>query len=137
MSRSTEKQWMGRRIVAGAVAAALAAACGWAATVAVAPAARRAAQAPSMTVRPRAARQGGTVVLHGSGFAPRARVVLLAGPPGGARTRIGRADTDRAGEFVAPITILRAVRPGRYVAYACRHRCRVMASAPFRVRASR
>lgn len=115
------------KIIVGLLAAA---AC-WTATVA-AEAATRAA-APTLAARPRAAPRGGRIVLHGKGFAPMARVVLLAGLPGGERMQIGRAKTDGSGRFVAPIAIRRDVRPGRYVAYACRHRCRVMASVGVRV----
>jgi hypothetical protein len=118
-----------RRIV---VAAALAVVvCPAAVAVGVPPA--RGAQAPALEVRPRAAQRGGRVVFHGSGFAPFARVVLLAGLPQSMATRIGSARTDAEGRFVAPISIDREVRPGRYVALACRHRCRVKASASFRV----
>lgn len=117
------------------VAVVAAMAMGTAAAAVAAPAARR-AQTPALTVRPRAAVQGGSVVLHGSGFAPLARIVLLASTPGGKPVQIGRAKSDADGAFVAPVTIRRDVEPGRYVAYACRHRCRVKATAPFRVRAA-
>ncbi len=60
-------------------------------------------------------------------------MTLLAGPPASEAVRIGSAKTDEDGEFVAPIAIERRVRPGRYVALACRHDCRVKASAAFRV----
>lgn len=106
------------------------------ATAAVAAPAARRAQTPALTVRPRTAVQGGRVVLYGSGFAPLARVVLLAATPGGEPVQIGRAKSNADGGFVAPVTIRRDVEPGRYVAYACRHRCRVKATAPFRVRAA-
>lgn len=115
------------------VAVFVAAAACWGAVTAAAPAARKAQQTPALTVRPRAAPRGGRVVLYGRGFAPLARVVLLAGLPGGKPMRIGKAKTDADGAFVAPITIRKDVDPGRYVAYACRHSCRVRASAPFRV----
>ena len=107
-----------------------------AAGVGVSPAAERGAQAaakPALTVRPRAARRGGSVMLYGSGFRPLVRVTLLAGPPASEAVKIGSARTDEDGEFVAPIAIERRVRPGRYVALACRHDCRVKASAAFRV----
>ena len=107
-----------------------AAAC-WTVTAATRAAPR--AAAPTLAARPRAAPRGGRIVLHGSGFPSLARVTLLAGVPGGERMPIGRAKTDADGSFVAPIAIRRDVRPGRYVAYACRHRCRVVASVPFRV----
>lgn len=120
-----------RMVVAGgAVIAAMAAGVG------LSPAAERRAQAaatPTLTVRPRAARRGGSVMLYGSGFRPLVRVTLLAGPPASEAVRIGSARTDEDGEFVAPIAIERRVRPGRYVALACRHDCRVKASAAFRV----
>jgi len=124
---------MGRTIVAAVAAAALTAVCG-SAEAAAAPAAGGHRGEPALSVRPRSARQGGRVVLYGRGFAPLRRVVLLAGARNGAPVRIGSARTDADGEFVAPIAIRRDVRPGRYVAYACRHRCRVRASARFRVR---
>jgi len=72
-------------------------------------------------------------VLYGRGFKPLVRVTLLAGPAASEAARIGSARTDEAGEFVAPVAIERQVRPGRYVALACRHDCRVKASAAFRV----
>jgi len=115
------------------VAVLVAAAASWGAVATAAPAARKAQQSPALTVRPRSAPRGGRVVLFGRGFAPLARVVLLAGVPGGDPVRIGQAKTDAAGGFVAPVTIRKDVDPGRYVAYACRHRCRVRASTPFRV----
>ncbi|MDR9368643.1 hypothetical protein Q5424_06110 [Conexibacter sp. JD483] len=131
-------------VAAGAVVAAVSG------LVAVAPAAERdagataeaarlateraaAKPAPALTVRPHAARRGGRVVLFGSGFRAGVRVMLLAGPPTSEAVRIGSATTDAQGEFVAPIAIERRVRPGRYVALACRHDCRVKASAMFRV----
>lgn len=120
-----------RMVVAGGVVIAAVAA-----GVRVSPAAERRAQAavtPTLTVRPRAARRGGSVMLYGSGFRPLVRVTLLAGPPASEAVRIGSARTDADGEFVAPIAIERRVRPGRYVALACRHDCRVKASAAFRV----
>lgn len=113
------------------IVALFAAAACWTVTAATQAATR--AAAPTLAARPRAAPRGGRIVLNGSGFAPLVRVTLLAGVPGGERMSIGRAKTDEAGRFVAPIAIRRDVRPGRYVAYACRHRCRVIASAPFRV----
>jgi hypothetical protein len=105
-----------------------------AAAVAVAAPTVQRAQAPALEVRPRAAARGGRVVFYGSGFAPLVRVSLLAGPPASDAVRIGSARTDAEGGFVAPIAIERAVAPGRYVALACRHRCRVKATASFRVR---
>jgi len=113
------------------IVALFAAAACW--TVTAAAQAEPRAAAPTLAARPRAAPRGGRIVLHGGGFAPLVRVKLLAGQPGGERMAIGRARTDEHGMFVAPIAIRRDVRPGRYVAYACRHRCRVMASVPFRV----
>lgn len=114
------------------VAAALATVtCGVTGAVAT-PTARR-AQAPALEIRPRAAARGGRVVFYGSGFAPLVQVALLAGTPDAAPTRIGSARTDADGTFIAPIAIEREVRPGLYTAYACRHRCRVRASAGFRV----
>ncbi|MDO8210723.1 hypothetical protein [Conexibacter sp. CPCC 206217] len=114
------------------VAVVLAAVACTAAVAVAAPAARR-AQAPTLEVRPRAATPGGRVVFYGSGFAPLARVVLLAGPSASATVKIGAARTDADGAFVAPIAIQRDVTPGRYVASACRQRCRVKATAMFRV----
>ncbi len=135
-----------RKMMVVAAATATAAVSG---AVAVAPAAERqtgetaraateqgAAQpaaTPTLTIRPRAARRGGSVVFYGSGFRPLVRVTLLAGPPESAAVKIGSAKTDEQGEFVAPIAIERRVRPGRYVALACRHDCRVKATAMFRV----
>ena len=117
------------RIVVAAVLAAVA----WTAAVAVASPAAKRAQAPALVVRPRAASPGGSVVFYGTGFAPMARVVLLAGLPDGVPARIGSARTDADGAFVAPIAIQRDVAPGRYTALACRHRCRVKATSAFRV----
>ncbi|ADB51612.1 hypothetical protein [Conexibacter woesei] len=103
------------------------------ATAIAAPAVRT----PSLVVRPRAAAPGGTVVFFGRDFPPHVRLVLLAGPPSSEATPIGAAHTDREGRFRAPIKIARGVTPGRYVALACRHDCRVKASAMFRVLAPR
>lgn len=115
--------------------AALVALTAFTGVVVAASAARRAQEAPpALEIRPRAADRGGRVVLYGSGFPPLARVSLLAGPPASEAVKIGSARTDADGAFVAPITIERAVEPGRYVALACRHRCRVKATANFRVR---
>jgi hypothetical protein len=88
---------------------------------------------PTLTVRPRVVRRGGSVMLYGGGFKPHVRVILLAGPPASEAARIGSAKTDGDGAFVAPVAIERDVAPGRYVALACRHDCRVKASASFRV----
>jgi hypothetical protein len=114
------------------VAAALVVAGSTAAAATAAPDGRR-AQAPALDVRPRAAARGGRVVFYGSGFAPQARVALLAGVPGAEPVRIGSARTDAEGGFVAPISIQRDVVPGRYAAFACRHNCRVKATSAFRV----
>jgi hypothetical protein len=97
----------------------------------------RPAATPRLDVRPAAARQGGQIVLRGRGFEPQVRVVLLAGPPDGEARRIGAARTNERGGFRAPIRIARRARAGAYVALACRHDCRVKASAPFRVLSAR
>lgn len=115
------------------VVAAVLALATWGVAVAVATPTARRAQAPTLEVRPRAAARGGRVVFYGSGFAPLAHVTLLAGLPGGEPSRIGSARTDANGTFMAPVAIEREVRPGLYTAFACRHRCRVKASAGFRV----
>ncbi|HST41364.1 MAG TPA: hypothetical protein VLK58_17735 [Conexibacter sp.] len=117
-----------RTVVAAVVAAVIVAMGGLAVA---APAARR---APALAIRPGSALRGGRVVFYGSGFPPLVRVSLLAGPPASEAVRIGSARTNADGSFVAPIAIERAVTPGRYVALACRHRCRVKATAAFRVR---
>lgn len=116
------------RTVVAAVAAVVVVMSGFAVA---APAARK---APALEVRPRAAVRGGRVVFYGSGFPPLVRVSLLAGLPATEAVRIGSARTNADGSFVAPIAIERAVTPGRYVALACRHRCRMKATAAFRVR---
>lgn len=111
----------------------LAAVAVWASTFSVAVAAPAARPAPALIVRPRAAPQGGAVVFHGSGFPVLVRVVLLAGPAASEATRVGSLMTDRHGSFRARIRIAHDVEPGAYVGRACRERCRVQASAPFRV----
>lgn len=120
-----------RRRIAVAALAAVAACMGGVAIAAPA------APAPSLVVRPRAAAPGGSVVFFGSDFPAHVRLVLLAGPPSSEATSIGAARTDRDGRFRAPIKIARGVAPGRYVALACRHDCRLKASATFRVLAPR
>lgn len=120
------------RIVVALVAAGLC--CGTSAVAA--PRAPRTPSRPSLTARPRTAAPGGTVVLYGAGFPARRRVTLLANAPGGEPVPIGRATADGDGEFVAPIAIQRDVLPGRYLASACRQRCKVKATTSFRVRAA-
>lgn len=117
------------RIVITVLAAAVACLGG----IVVAASAASTDRTPALLARPRAAAPGESIMLFGSGFAPLARIVLLAGTPDGVPTRIGAAKTDRDGRFRAPIRIAARVVPGRYVAFACRHSCRVRASAGFRV----
>jgi hypothetical protein len=96
-------------------------------------AAQLAAQPPQLSATPAAVAPGTTLTLVGRGFPRNAHVTLLAGPPGGDRTRIGGADTGLRGRFTATIHIRPHAAAGRFVALACHAACSVRASARFRI----
>jgi hypothetical protein len=88
---------------------------------------------PRLHATPGKVARGGTVVLHGRGFPANAHVVLRATAPGRESKRIGEAQTGLRGGFVAPVAIDDDAALGPYVAVACHDRCRVKATANFRV----
>jgi hypothetical protein len=92
-----------------------------------------AGHAPRLTASSRAVEPGSSLRLEGRGFPRHARIALLAGPPRGDARRIGGAHTGRRGRFVATIRIRAHADAARFVARACLDRCRVEASARFRI----
>jgi len=92
-----------------------------------------AAPTPRLTADPVAVHPGEAVTLQGSGFPPNVHIALMAGPPHAEATRIGGAQTGRRGRFLAKIRIRSRSSAGAFVALACHDRCRVKASARFRV----
>lgn len=92
------------------------------------------ASAAKLTAAPSDVKQGGTLVLKGSGFNGGAHLSLFVSVAG-RRVRVGWAVTDPWGRFRAPIDILGSTYAGRYVASACvRGSCaKGKASARFRI----
>lgn len=93
------------------------------------------ASAPRLTAVPAVVRPGGMLTLRGSGFPRATRLTLLAAPPHRRAVRIGSAVTGSRGGFPAAIRIRSRSAPGSFVATACSARCRVKASARFRIAA--
>jgi hypothetical protein len=88
---------------------------------------------PKLTADRVAVEPGGTLTLEGTGFPRNAHLALMAGPPHGASTRIGGAETGKGGRFVATIHVRPHSSAGAFVALACHDSCRVKASARFRI----
>jgi hypothetical protein len=77
--------------------------------------------------------RGGSILVTGRHWAPRATVQLLIGPPRSEADPVGSVRTTAAGTFRRRLPIAAGARPGRYVLLACRRSCRVKASATLRI----
>ncbi|MCU0258335.1 MAG: hypothetical protein MUF56_04845 [Solirubrobacteraceae bacterium] len=92
-----------------------------------------AAARPTVAVSPTTVVRGGSVLVTGRRWAPRATVQLLIGPPRSEADPVATVRTTSAGTFRRRLPIAAGARTGRFVLLACRRSCRIKASASFRI----
>ena len=92
------------------------------------------AAGPSVSVKPRLVRLGGTIKIIGTHFRTGLRIGLYIGRPHSDNTtKIGALNAGPRGGFTVRHRLSRLTTTGRYVLLACQRQCRVKATAPFTV----
>lgn len=98
-----------------------------------APAPAAVAARPTVSVSPTTVVRGGSLLVTGRHWTPRATVQLLIGPPRSEADPVATARATATGTFRRRLPIARGARTGRFVLLACRRSCRIKASASFRI----
>jgi hypothetical protein len=87
-----------------------------------------------LSVNPPLLGHGATVIIKGTGFAPKVNVTINVRRPDGPPTvRWATLKAGSAGGFRYVKAISRSADPGKYVVIACQRACRVRATASFRI----